>query len=82
MFYLYQLERKDKTEYNGIESFVDECRSLEDLRWFPQGMAILLNSSSSVSEEDQSKSKIEQTKAQFSNTLTRVQKIQAVQKRR
>ena len=51
MFYLKKLGRKDQTEYNGIETFVHECTEKEDLKWFPQGMAIKLGS-----KRDQDKS--------------------------
>ena len=35
MFYLYQLEKKDDSDYNGIETFIMECYEKEDISWFP-----------------------------------------------
>lgn len=35
MFYIKKLENKDKTEYNGIETYVNNCIDKEDLGWYP-----------------------------------------------
>ena len=36
MFYIYQLKKKDDSDYNGIETYVMECYDeTEDIGWFP-----------------------------------------------
>ena len=35
VYYVIYLERKDPTEYDGLEVFVNECIANEDIKWFP-----------------------------------------------
>ena len=36
MFYIYQLKKKDDSDYNGIETYIMECYDEnEDIGWFP-----------------------------------------------
>jgi len=40
IFYIYNLENKDKTDYNGIESYVSKMLEDDDIGWFPIGRAL------------------------------------------
>jgi len=39
---MYNLEQKDSTEYNGIESYVSDKIANDDIGWFPIGRAIAI----------------------------------------
>lgn len=52
MFYIKKLENKDKTEYNGIETYVSECIDKENLSWFPQNESLSLSSLALEDGED------------------------------
>ena len=32
--------KKDETEYDGIESYLKECLSKDDIKWMPIGIAL------------------------------------------
>ena len=56
LFYIYYLKKKQKTEYNGIESYVYDCYLNEDINWFPLGKALYVeDSSTNVELEIESK---------------------------
>ena len=42
MFYIYYIENKDETDYNGIESYIIESLNNKDINWFPIMKAICL----------------------------------------
>lgn len=44
VFFLYNIKKKDSTEYNGMETYVSEMIENDDVNWFPRKMAMTLKS--------------------------------------
>mmetsp|Transcript_9604 Transcript_9604/g.8268 ORF Transcript_9604/g.8268 Transcript_9604/m.8268 type:complete len:88 (-) Transcript_9604:95-358(-) len=42
IFFIYSIQKKDPTEFNGIESYVSEKLEQEDISWIPNLEAIEL----------------------------------------
>ena len=40
LFYIYNLELIDITDYNGIESYIADKMAKDDISWFPIGKSI------------------------------------------
>ena len=40
IFFMYGLKRKDETEYNGMESYIDAEIKNESVNWIPIGRAM------------------------------------------
>jgi len=53
VFFLYNIKRKEPTEYNGIESFVREKLDNQEVSWIP------LLRSSVVPDEDESNNQLD-----------------------
>ena len=53
LFYMYNLEQKDTTEYNGIETYVNNKIEKEDIKWFPIGRAIAVKDEDQANIDDQ-----------------------------
>ena len=51
LFYIYNLQNKDNTDYNGIESYVSKRLESDDIGWFPITRALSVNE-----EEDENTS--------------------------
>lgn len=47
LYFMYNIKKKDPTEYNGIESYVSEMMEKDDIKWFPQNQSIILEKSES-----------------------------------
>jgi hypothetical protein len=43
LFYIYNLNKKDKTDYNGIESYVSAKLDQDDIGWFPNGRSLSMD---------------------------------------
>ena len=41
-FYIYYLENKEKTSYNGVESYISRMAEQDNNFWFPIGRALAL----------------------------------------
>jgi len=52
VFFIYSVNAKDPTEYNGIESYVQEKLQAEDISWFPLHKAIELGPDHEAPEDD------------------------------
>lgn len=51
LFYIYFLIKKDHTEYDGIESYVQKCLETEDIHWMPIKKALSVQDSLESDEQ-------------------------------
>jgi len=52
--YMIYIRTKDETEYSGLESYIAQLFSNDDLSWIPRGSALMLrNASSGDNDEDE-----------------------------
>jgi hypothetical protein len=42
LYFIYHLKMKPKTEYTGVEAFVDEMLMKEDISWLPIGRSLAI----------------------------------------
>ena len=52
VFFIIHLKTKDKTDYNGTESFIHEKLLEEDISWFPLHSSIALDKDKYVISEN------------------------------
>jgi hypothetical protein len=48
---MYNLKKKDYTEYDGIESYIQKKIENEDINWFPMNVSISLEDNQETTQD-------------------------------
>ncbi|KAL4510112.1 hypothetical protein ABPG72_010305 [Tetrahymena utriculariae] len=75
VYYIYHLKCKDSTEYNGVESYIQDLLNKQQTSWFPLLKALSLSKSEDQNQESQIENKFEKLKSGLRDVTSKVEKI-------
>ncbi|EAR96945.2 cation channel family protein (macronuclear) [Tetrahymena thermophila SB210] len=75
VYYIYHLKCKDSTEYNGVESYIQDLLNKQQTTWFPLLKALSLSKSEDQNQESQIENKFEKLKSGLKDVTSKVEKI-------
>ncbi|KAL4466941.1 hypothetical protein ABPG74_010538 [Tetrahymena malaccensis] len=75
VYYIYHLKCKDSTEYNGVESYIQDLLNKQQTTWFPLLKALSLSKSEDQNQESQIENKFEKLKSGLKDITSKVDKI-------
>lgn len=75
VFYLYYLEKKDPTEFNGIESYIQEKLDVEDISWFPIMKSISINMEDEKDKDQIISKQLEKVKSGIQNIFEKLNRV-------